>query len=176
VSFEVFRQFIDEMKFNAFNKDIKTGIVYAHNFDFTQKQHTADILFAMDSAKKKFDADAVYFHVSANKEYSVPQVYLFDNTSKKYCKNLKNELHKKMWNSSQVPLYIIVDQTIVNIYDSRKMPDIKSENYAEAIIQIVAKSLSQFNAREFDNGLFWEKNEKNNFNLWGYNSPPLCGG
>jgi hypothetical protein len=165
MSVQTFEQFIDELKFSMFNKDIKTGVLYTDSFDFTRKQHTADILFAMDSAKNRFNADAVYFHVSANKEYSVPQVYLFDNTSGKYDKKFKNELHKRIWNSSQIPLYIIVERTAVNVYDSRKIPDVNNEDYAKAIILIAADALNQFDAREFDNGLFWEKHGKNNFDF-----------
>jgi tRNA1(Val) A37 N6-methylase TrmN6 len=162
---QVFEQYINELKFSSFNEKIETGILYTGGFDFTWKLHTADILFAMDNAKNKFDADAVYFHASPNKEYSVAQIYLFDNTFGKYDKKAKIELHKKMWNASHIPLYIIIERTAVNIYDSRKKPDINNEEYAESIIKLSADSLNQFNAREFDDGLFWEKHEKKNFDF-----------
>jgi hypothetical protein len=163
----VFEQCINDLKFNAFNENIETGILYTRNFDLTQKHHSADILFAMDTAKNKFDVDAVYFHASPNKEYPVAQIYLFDNTFGKYDKKSKIRLHKKMWNASQIPLYIIVEKTAVNIYDSRKKPDINNEEYAKAIIKLSSDSLSLFNAREFDNGLFWEKYGKSNFDFDG---------
>jgi hypothetical protein len=167
MSAQVFKQCINNLKFNAFNENIKTGILYTRSFDLTQKHHTADILFAIDNAKNKFDADAVYFHASPNKEYSVAQIYLFDNTFGKYDKESKIGLHKKMWNASQIPLYIIIEKTAVNIYDSRKKPDINNEEYAKAIIKLSSDSLNLFNAREFDNGLFWEKHGENNFDFDG---------
>jgi hypothetical protein len=160
-----FEKFIDKLKFSTFNGDIKTGILYTNNFDFSQEQHTADILFAMDYAKNKFHADAVYFHESSNKEFSVPQIYLFDNTSGKYDKKFKSELHQKMWNASQIPLYIIIEKISVSIYDSRKKPDINNDEYAKAIIELSANSISKFDARKFDNGLFWEEHGKNNFDF-----------
>jgi hypothetical protein len=160
-----FEQCINDLKFSAFTEKIETGILYTASFDFTQKHHAADILFAMDCAKNKFNADAVYFHASPNKEYPVAQIYLFDNTFGKYDKKSKLELHKKMWNASQIPLYIIIEKAAVNIYDSRKKPDVDNEKYMEAIIKLSADSLNQFNAREFDNGLFWEKYGGNNFNF-----------
>jgi len=88
----------------------------------------------METAIKKYKADAVYFHASQNNTYAVPKVYFYDNSDGKYTQKDKNELHKKLWNGSQVTVYIIADKISISIFDTRQKPNINNEKYAKEMM------------------------------------------
>lgn len=121
---------------------------------------------ALDKARK-YEADAVYFRRFDNGRAPVPQVYIYDFTIRQKDKDETAELHKKLWNSGQVPLFFIFTKTEVKIFNCFKKPDIdpgteKLVTSPWKIINLAAKvdrdmnELKEFSARKFDNGSFWE--------------------
>ncbi|GHU17709.1 type I endonuclease-methyltransferase fusion protein [Spirochaetia bacterium] len=160
----LFKSDIKKLKFTSFKKEVGTGVFFTEGFEqLKQDEVSPDVLFAIETAEKKYKADAVYFRTLPGSQEAVPQIYIFDNTDGKIDKKIKNELHKQMWNGYQVPIYIIIEKSSVSIFDSRKKPQTNKENYAEEMIRLVGNEISNFNAKDFDNGLFWELQEKNNF-------------
>lgn len=167
MSTQLFEQRIIDLNFSFLGDKKKSGVLLTNDFeDIDDNLASPDILFALETAKVKFKADAVYFRHFQDGRASVPQLYLFDYTNKKLTNEEKNNIHIQMWNGYQVPAYIIIEQTSVSIFDSRKRPEVAKDRYAIEILTITGKAVKGFNAKDFDSGIFWdEQNEKNDFRL-----------
>ena len=168
-----------EKNIKAINFSFKTnkdggGVIliseYKENIDTLSSQE----IFALEIADKKFNADAVYFRYFNDERESVPQIYIFDNTNDFITEKDKDVIHKKMWSGCYVPLFIIIDRTEVRIFDSRqKANDNGKANAFENInlgkhtiekIKLAGDAIEKFSAKNFDDGLFWEKEKyKNQF-------------
>jgi hypothetical protein len=161
----IFTDKIKALNFSSFNTSTSTGVVFTDNYE--HEEVTAQypgLLFALEIANKRYNADAVYFR--SLRESIIPQVYIFDYTTKILTPKEKNELHIKMWNGFQVPVYIIIEKNSVSVFDSREKPKSNQENYAGEILKYTGEALKEFNANIFDNGLFWEeKLSENHFNF-----------
>jgi len=161
----LFEQNIRDLNFSLLTEKGESGILLTNNYEkIDTNLATPDILFALETAKVKFNADAVYFRFFQDGRASVPQLYLFDFTHKKLTSEERNRIHIPMWTGYQVPAYIIIEKSSISIFDSRKKPDDKKEIYAKEIITFAGEAIKAFNAKSFDDGLFWdEQNEKNDF-------------
>ena len=167
MSIQLFEQHISDLNFSLLDDKEKSGVLLTNNFeniDSDSDLASPDILFALETAKNKFQADAVYFrHFQDGRAY-VPQLYLFDYTHIKLTNEDKNNIHIQMWNGYQVPAYIIFEQSSVSIFDSRKRPKEEKNSYAKEILTRTGEAIKDFNAKDFDSGIFWdEQNEKKDF-------------
>lgn len=161
---QLFEQHITDLNFSLLDKAQKTsGVLLTDSFEQVNPESTPpDILFALETAKSKFQADAVFFRYFQDGRGFVPQLYLFDYTNKNLTNEERNRIHIQMWNGYQVPAYIIIEKSSVSIFDSRKRPKEDKDSYAKEILTWTGKAIKDFNAKEFDNGIFWdEQNEKN---------------
>jgi methylase of polypeptide subunit release factors len=165
MSTQLFEQHILNLKFSFLDNKKKSGVLLTNDYENIESSLASpDILFALETAKIKFKADAIYFRHFQDGRASVPQLYLFDYTDKKLTNEEKNKIHIQMWNGYQVPAYIIIEKSSVSIFDSRKRPKEEKNSYAKEIILKTGKAIKDFNAKDFDSGIFWEEqNEKNNF-------------
>lgn len=165
MSTQLFEQHIINLNFSLLDDKKKSGVLLTNNFEnIDPGLASPDILFALETAKIKFKADAVYFRHFQDGRASVPQLYLFDYTRKNLTNEEKNKIHIQMWNGYQVPAYIIIEQSSVSIFDSRKRPKEEKDSYAKEILTITGKAIKGYNAKDFDSGIFWdEQNEKNDF-------------
>ncbi len=165
MSTRLFEQHIIDLNFSLLDDNKKSGVLLTNNFENLDSDFASpDILFALETAKNKFQADAVYFRHFQDGRANVPQLYLFDYTHKKISHEDKNKIHIQMWNGYQVPAYIIIEQSSVSIFDSRKRPKEEKNSYAEEILTWTGEAIKDFNAKEFDSGIFWdEQNEKKDF-------------
>ncbi|OFX17779.1 MAG: hypothetical protein A2033_02320 [Bacteroidetes bacterium GWA2_31_9] len=165
MSTQLFEQHILDLNFSLLEDIEKSGVLLTNNFEnIDTSLASPDILFALETAKIKFKADAVYFRHFQDGRASVPQLYLFDYTHTKPTSEEKNKIHIQMWNGYQVPAYIIIEQSSVSIFDSRKRPKEEKDSYAKEILTITGKAIKDFNAKDFDSGIFWdEQNEKKDF-------------
>lgn len=165
MSIQLFEQHIIDLNFSLLGDKKKSGVLLTNSFENIDSDWASpDILFALETAKFKFQADAVYFrHFQDGRAYA-PQLYLFDYTHKKLTDEDKNKIHIRMWNGYQVPAYIIIEQSSVSIFDSRKRPKEDQNSYAKEILTKTGKAIKDFNAKDFDSGIFWdEQNEKKDF-------------
>ncbi|MEX0721242.1 MAG: N-6 DNA methylase [Balneolaceae bacterium] len=165
MSTQLFEQHIIDLNFSLLDDKKKSGVLLTNSFeDIHSDLVSPDILFALETAKNKFQADAVFFrHFQDGREF-VPHLYLFDYTHKMLTNNEKNRIHIQMWNGYQVPAYIIIEQSSVSIFDSRKRPKEDKNNYAKEILTRTGEAIKGFNAKDFNNGIFWdEQNEKKDF-------------
>jgi type I restriction-modification system DNA methylase subunit len=132
-------------------------------------------MIAMEYAEK-YGADAVYFRHFDDGRPPIPQVYIYDDTVRQRDEVELTELYKKLWNSSQIPLFFIFSKTEVKVFSCLKEPTLDKttgkisvkpfENIklASEIEKEIIK-LRSFSARRFDNGTFWDQPEyKSNFN------------
>ncbi|ASB50358.1 HsdM family class I SAM-dependent methyltransferase [Alkalitalea saponilacus] len=165
MSTQLFEQHIIDLNFSLLDDNKKSGVLLTNNFEnLDSNLASPDILFALETAKNKFQADAVYFrHFQDGRAY-VPQLYLFDYTQKGISDEDKNKIHIQMWNGYQVPAYIIIEQSSVSIFDSRKRPKEEKDSYAKEILTRTGEAIKDFNGKDFDSGIFWdEQNEKKDF-------------
>ncbi len=118
-------------------------------------------------AKDDYLADAVFFQIKDNNKH-IPQIFIFDNTKNdKFNKVPLTEIHKRFWSSEIVPLYFVIEQTEIKIYNTKQKITITSDekeiiNHTD-ILKISTKIDSKFREKKkiyspflFKNGSFWE--------------------
>lgn len=161
----LFEQKIHDLNFSFLDKEGKGGILMTFDYEKLDKSLASpDVLFALETAFNKFCADAVYFRHFEDGRALVPQLYIFDYTDKPLTNDDRNRIHISMWNGYQVPLYIIITKTSVDVFDSREKPNETRESYAKEILTYTGEAIKNFNAQSFDDGLFWEEqDEKKHF-------------
>ncbi len=108
---------------------------------------------------KKVGANAVYFRNLQN-GVSKPQLYIFDfsNTEKNIV-----EIHKNIWSSSEVRLYIVITKTEIKLFNSSK-PVKQSKSGKLTVnpfdtLKIAGEAIEkykEYSGKKFDNGSFWE--------------------
>ncbi|HLO56601.1 MAG TPA: N-6 DNA methylase [Saprospiraceae bacterium] len=111
---------------------------------------------------KKVGADAVYFRNFPDPNRpSKPQLYIFDFTSNE---EEIVEIHKNIWSSTEVRLYLIITKTEIKFFNSSK-PVEQTKGGALQVspfetIKIAGdaiKKYKEYSAKKFDNGSFWEE-------------------
>ena len=155
----VFEKNLEQLHFSFLTGTEKGGVALTANYKGLANHSTSpDILFALEIAKEKFNADAVYFRYFNDGRGALPQIYIYDNTNN-HLTEKRRDIHVKVWSGCQVPMYIIVDQSKVSIFDARERAKEDKENQAFETIKLTGEAIKGFSAENFDDGLFWE--EKN---------------
>lgn len=153
----VFEKHIQELNFSFISDIGASGVLLTANYEnLNETIASPDILFALEAACK-FEADAVYFRYFQDGRTAVPQLYIFDYTHKSLSTENRNHIHRNMWNGYQVPAYIIIEKSVVSVFDAREKPKEDKEHYAEEILRKTGDAIKSFNAQSFDDGLFWEE-------------------
>jgi hypothetical protein len=117
---------------------------------------------ALEKARK-YRVDAVYFRRFESGRASIPQIYIYDFTSREENKDEIGEMHRKLWNSGQVPLFFIFTKTEVKIFNCLKSPDLEPDTdklitspletihlAAEVESELEERKLKEFSARKFN--------------------------
>lgn len=117
---------------------------------------------ALENAKK-YKADAVYFRLFENDRPPLPQIYIYDFSKAEKDDDEVAELHKRLWNSGQVPLFFVFNKTEVKIFNCLKQPKIKDGRVVYSPLETIKLAgriqeqlKKEFSSRNFDNGAFWE--------------------
>lgn len=111
---------------------------------------------------KKLGADAIYFrHFPEAKRPSKPQLYIYDFT---VSEGDIVEIHKNVWSSTEVRLYIVITKSEIKFFNSSKPVE---QDYTGDLhispfdtLKIVGegiKKYKEYSAKKFDNGSFWEE-------------------
>lgn len=111
---------------------------------------------------KKVGADSVYFrNFPDSNRSSKPQLYIFDFTSKEQD---VIEIHKNVWSSTEVRLYLIITKSEIKLFNSSKpVEQTKSGDLQVSPFEILKiageaiKKYKEYSAKKFDNGSFWEE-------------------
>ena len=115
-----FRNNIEKTHISILSKLGESGIVFTDEINNTG--FDASILFALEIARDRFNVDAVYFRYFSDRKTYVPQMYIFDFTNGGLSTDKRRDVHKKMWNGSQVPAYMIVEKTQITVCNARLSP------------------------------------------------------
>lgn len=108
---------------------------------------------------KKVGADAIYFRNFPNRAPK-PQLYIFDFSNKE--KDIV-EIHKNIWSSSEVRLYLVITKSEIKLFNSSK-PVKQNRNGGLTItpfetLRIAGEAIEkykEYSGKKFDNGSFWE--------------------
>lgn len=167
----------EELKIGLENLEMyqDSNLFYTHQINEVEDY---SIRFSLENALK-YKADAVYFrYISTYKKY-IPQIYIYDFT-RDISENLDKEItqiHKKLWNNGQVPIFFVFTKTEVKIFNCLKSPTISGKEFISKPIEIVSvlskvdksikkKNFQNFSASFFSNGTFWENSKyKNQFKI-----------
>jgi type I restriction-modification system DNA methylase subunit len=155
------------------DKPESSGLVFVDRLPSDVEPHE---YIALEKARK-YEADAVYFRRFGEGRASIPQIYIYDFTRSEKDEDEIGELHRRLWNSGQVPLFFIFTRTEVKIFNCLRKPELddKSEKVIYSPMETInltarvdeeLEKLKEFSARKFDNGTFWEVSSyKDDFNL-----------
>ncbi|MDR0384973.1 MAG: N-6 DNA methylase [Prevotellaceae bacterium] len=127
---------------------------------------SSSIIIALDKAKT-FNADAVYFRFFDDGRPPLAQIYIYDGILNKRTDEDCAKIHRDVWSGCEIPVYMIVNQTEIKVFDSRKPVDIvgdKMEIHPLDIIDLAIQDdvLKKYRAQLFDNGAFWETDTAQN--------------
>lgn len=121
-------------------------------------------LFSLETAEI-YEADAVYFRRFDDGRVPIPQIYIYDNTTGRYDSRKYAEIHRNLWSSCIIPVFIIIEKTQIKIFDSRNKVKIQGDDIITnpiETLQFSASAVKQFSAKSFDNGTFWELSQNQN--------------
>ena len=137
----------------------ESGVVFTD--EINNAEFDASILFALEIARDRFNADAVYFRYFSDRKTYIPQMYIFDFTNRNISADERRDVHKKMWNGSQVPAYMIVEKTQITVCNARLTPSDSDLSLSE-IFKMSSEAFAKFPSQEFANGVFWETLQNEN--------------
>lgn len=121
-------------------------------------------LFSLENAEI-YEADAVYFRRFGDGRVPIPQIYVYDNTTGRYDTKKYAEIHRNLWSSCIIPVFIIIEKTQIKVFDSRNKVKIQGDDIItnpSETLQFSASAVKQFSAKSFDNGTFWELSQNQN--------------
>ena len=144
------------------DSNYSTGLVHVSELENPQTKINFYQRLALEKAKK-INVDAVYFrNYPENNRAPVPQLYIFDFTEIE--KDVIVDIHKKVWSSSAVRLYIIITKTEIKLYNSSRPVKFNSSNelYVSPfeILKLAGEATEryeEFSSKKFDNGSFWDE-------------------
>lgn len=141
-------------------KDSAASVFFVRDFHALSKNIDVNILLALETAKN-FDVDAVYFRFFNDGRSPLPQIYIYDNTLGLHDSDFFVNKHKDIWSSCNVPAFIVVENSIIKLYDTCAPIEFKGEQAFNKPIKTINFSditsvIREFNASSFDNGTFWE--------------------
>jgi len=151
-----------------------SSIVFVSELQNPSKNLTPFQILELEKALS-FKADAVFFRYFEDNRSPLPQVYIYDNSSNRL-KDDYTQIHKELWSNCHIPTFIVIENTKIKFFDSRKPVSIQSNGdvCTKEVASIDLNNISQYatilekyNAEKFKNGSFWESEEAHNNYLYG---------
>lgn len=142
----------------------ETGLLWLRDVGETSR---ADERLILEQAQR-YQPTAVYVRRFADTRSAVPQVYLYDQTDQAFDPDRFAELHKRLWNFGQVPMFFVFSRDQVRIFNcyqpafDREGRPISKPLETLRLAAETEKELAKrrnFSAREFDYGTFWDHSE-----------------
>ena len=159
MSSTTFNEILKPLRFDI--ESAPSGLFFTSN-NYTASDIDFSELLVLEEAKR-LKATAVFFRRMEGLQSPVPQVFIYDNTSQKYSEGELAEIHRKVWSSGIVPIYYVVTNTEIKIYDARepvKYREDKLEISPFDTIEITSAAqdlYEKYSAKLFLNGSFWEQ-------------------
>ncbi len=166
---------------NNINSQIKNIL---QNLDFQFNQDDSSVYFVSDlnscntlhpkiaidlDKARNFEVTAVYFRFFDGERMPQPQIYIYDNLSELHDKRYYAEIHRNIWSASEIPIFMIIGKTSIQIYDSRQPIKVEKSNGEisnSPIKTIDLNSISDansaaklFKSQLFNSGSFWEEDK-----------------
>ncbi|MDR1895414.1 MAG: N-6 DNA methylase [Prevotellaceae bacterium] len=152
---------LQQLDFQLENQDNSSVYLVSNLEEYIAQGNVSPyVIIALDKAKT-FDADAVYFRFFDDGRPPLAQIYLYDGILNKRTDEDYIKIHRDVWSGCEIPIYMIIDQTEIKVFDSRKPVDI-IDNKAEVTpldtIDLIGQNeiLKKYRAQLFNNGAFWE--------------------
>lgn len=159
MSSSLFRNNIERAQISTLSALGESGVVFTN--ETNSVGFGPSIFFALELARDRFNADAVYFRYFPDRKTYIPQMYIFDFTNGAISENERRDVHKKMWNGSQIPTYMIVEKAQITVCNARFTPSNPDLSLSD-ILKLPAEAFACFPSQDLANGVFWEtlQNEK----------------
>jgi hypothetical protein len=143
------------------DEQYSSGLIHVKDLDDVDTQINYHQRIHLEKAKR-VNADAVYFrNYPNNSRPSIPQLYIFDFTINEA--DLV-EIHKNVWSTSEVRLYVVITKTEVKLFNASKPVEYTPKSGFNItpfeILNLVSSALDEFDrysGKKFDNGTFWEE-------------------
>jgi hypothetical protein len=143
------------------DEQYSSGLIHVKDLENVHAQITYHQRIHLEKAKR-VNADAVYFrNYTNNLRPSVPQLYIFDYT---ISETDLVEIHKNVWSTSEVRLYVVITKTEVKLFNASKPVDYNAKTGLKInpfkVLNLVSSALDEFDkysGKKFDNGTFWEE-------------------
>lgn len=146
----------------SFDIDSAPSGLFLTSHNYTSAEIDFSERLVLEEAKR-LNATAVFFRRMEGLQSSIPQVFIYDNTSRSYSDDDLAEIHRKVWSRGIVPIYYVVDDTQIRIYDGRE-PVKFSKNKLEIspfdTIEVASAAqglFERYSANLFFNGSFWDQ-------------------
>ncbi len=121
----------------------KPSIIFVSELKETNKDITPFQILELERASL-FEADAVFFRYFEDGRPPLPQVYIYDNSRNRL--NDYTKIHKELWSSCHIPTFIVIENTKVKFFDSRKPISInsKGETFTKEVASIDLNDITQY--------------------------------
>ena len=159
MSSSIFRNNIEKAQILPLSELGGSGVVFTNETNIVGFEPS--VFFALEIARDRFNADAVYFRYFPDRKTYIPQMYIYDFANGSISENERREVHKKMWNGSQIPTYMIVEKAQITVCNARFKPSNPDLSLSD-ILKLSVDALDSFPSQDLANGVFWEtlQNEK----------------
>jgi len=156
------------------NETENSSIILVSEIDNSNHNLTPFQILELEKALS-YKVDAVFFRYFEDNRPPLPQVYIYDNSSNRLNSDY-TQIHKELWSSCHIPTFIVIEETIIKFFDSRKPVAINSGGTvsSEEVDSIDLNNitnyttiLEKYNAEKFKNGSFWESEEAHHNYLYG---------
>ncbi|WP_316812671.1 class I SAM-dependent DNA methyltransferase [Pedobacter heparinus] len=170
---ETFIEKIGYLDFQVLDSE-QSPVVFVSELDKPVSRITPYQILALEEAKS-FQADAVFFRYFGDERSPQAQIYIYDNING-IIDGHYAQIHKELWSSCRIPIFIVVEDFKIKIFDCRKPVSVTKEGsvYTDDIASIDTRDLEKFsdviqkyNAQKFSNGTFWESSEAINHFTYG---------
>jgi len=154
-------QQLEQLDFQFENTSV-SSIYFVSDIE-KKKDLDPKIILDLDKAKI-FKADAVYFRFFDVGRLPQPQIYIYDNSDNAKTDGGIAEIHRAIWSASEVPMFIVLSKSKVEIYDGRLPVTIKDDKPTTKPIDVIDFNnivecntvIEKYKAQKFDSGNFWE--------------------
>ena len=162
---ETFIEKIGYLDFQILDSE-QSPVIFVSELKNPVSQISPHQIIALEEAKS-FKADAVFFRYFEDNRSPQAQIYIYDNSNGSFDDEYA-EIHKQLWSSCRIPVFIIVEEFKIRIFDCRKPVSVSKEGdvYTNDVAHVDIRNLEKFsdviqkyNAQKFSNGTFWESSE-----------------
>ncbi len=154
-----FRENLQKLDFDASSEGHRSLLLVSQK---TDSNLTPSEVFALEDAEE-FKATAVYFRHFSGSRSPIPQIYIYDSTENNLTDKDLAEIHRDLWSYCRIPMFIVIGETDVKIFDARESVKISGNSIKTfpivPPINIASDAIKLYSRTLFDSGVFWENDQ-----------------